>query len=105
MHPMIEAAEAAVQRPEVQEMIRRLSEYGLGVFMPHRHDETTGEYEALPPGVTQVERNLQVTFEPESVELRSTCSAIGWRWDQGLQAVARCLYCQDTQRGHARFPH
>ena len=105
MHPMIETAETAIEKPEVQEMIRRLGEYGLGVFMPHRHDEESGEYQLLPAGLVQVERNLQVTFEPDSDELRETCSAVAWRWDKGVEAVARCMYCQDTQRGHAQFPH
>ena len=32
-------AQGAIQLPEVQDMLRRLSVYKLGIFMPHTHDE------------------------------------------------------------------
>ena len=41
-------AQEAIHFPEVQEMLRRLSEYQLGIFMPHMHDEKTGEFKVLP---------------------------------------------------------
>ena len=41
-------AQAAMHLPEVQEMLCRLSEYNLGIFMPHMHDERTGEFQPLP---------------------------------------------------------
>ena len=45
-------------------MLRRLSEYQLGIFMPHMHDEHTGEFQPLPDEVTQVESGLEVSFQP-----------------------------------------
>jgi hypothetical protein len=102
---MVRRAHEAVQKPEVQEMIRKLAGYGLGVFMPHVHDEETGEYAPLPPEVLQVERNLEVSFEPDGDAIRSSCSAVGWRWEDGVRTAAACVYCMDTQKGHAKFPH
>ena len=33
----LKTAQAAMQLPEVQEMLRRLSAFELGIFMPHQH--------------------------------------------------------------------
>jgi hypothetical protein len=46
--PALRTAQAAIHLPEVQEMLRRLSEYKLGIFMPHMHDRQTGEFQPLP---------------------------------------------------------
>jgi hypothetical protein len=35
----LRTAQEAIHHPEVQEMLRRLSQFNLGVFMPHMHDE------------------------------------------------------------------
>ena len=35
----LRTAQEAIHLPEVQEMLRRLSEYKLGIFMPHMHDD------------------------------------------------------------------
>ena len=59
----LRTAQEAIHLPEVQEMLRRLSEYKLGVFMPHMHDEHTGEFQALPDEVMQVESGLKVSFQ------------------------------------------
>lgn len=59
----LRTAQEAIHLPEVQEMLRRLSEYKLGVFMPHMHDEHTGEFQALPDEVTQLESGLKVSFQ------------------------------------------
>ena len=44
-------------------MLRRLSAHQLGIFMPHQHDEATGEFLPLPAEVMQVESGLAVSFE------------------------------------------
>ena len=36
----LRTAQEAIHLPEVQEMLRRLSEYKLGIFMPHIHEST-----------------------------------------------------------------
>jgi hypothetical protein len=35
----LRTAQEAIQLPEVQEMMRKLSVYNLGVFMPHMHEK------------------------------------------------------------------
>jgi hypothetical protein len=37
-----------MQLPEVQDMLRRLSAFQLGIFMPPRQDDATGESLRLP---------------------------------------------------------
>ena len=44
----LRTAQEAIHLPEVQEMLRRLAEYRLGIFMPHMHDEHTGEFRDFP---------------------------------------------------------
>ena len=61
-------AQAAIHFPEVQEMLRKLSEYQLGIFMPHMHDEQTGDFQSLPDELMQVESGLKVLFQ-SSVEI------------------------------------
>ena len=56
-------AQEAIHFPEVQEMLRRLSEYKLGIFMPHIHDEQTGAFQPLPDQIIQVESALEVSFQ------------------------------------------
>ena len=60
----LRTAQEAIHLPEVQEMLRRLSEYKLGIFMPHVHDDKTGEFQPLPDEVVQVESGLEVFFQP-----------------------------------------
>mgnify|MGYP006865168162 CR=1 FL=1 len=105
MSEMLAKAHRAMEEPEVQEMLQKLSAYGLGIFMPHQHDEQTGDYRPLPSGKVAVERNLQVTFEDASSGVMETCSAVGWQWDGDVKAAAACVYCMDVQQGHAKFPH
>ena len=50
----LRTAQEAIDFPEVQEMLRRLSEYKLGI-LPHMHDEQTGEFQPLPDEIMQVE--------------------------------------------------
>ncbi len=81
----LRTAQEAIQLPEVQEMLRRLSEYKLGIFMPHMHDEQTGEFQPLPDEVTQVESGLEVFFQPtdEIANQRDRFVPVGWFWRAG----------------------
>ena len=63
MPQALRTAQESIHLPEVQEMLRRLSEYKLGIFMPHMHDEQTGEFQTLPAEVLQVESGLEVSFQ------------------------------------------
>ena len=44
-------------------MLRRLTEYRVGIFMPHMLDEHTGEIQPLHDDVMQVESGLDVSFQ------------------------------------------
>jgi hypothetical protein len=83
--PRIRAAQAAIPFPEVQDMLRRQSEYDLGICMPHMQDELTGNFAPLRTGVMQVESGLKVSFEPadDVAERAESCVPMGWAWRDG----------------------
>ena len=86
-------AQDAIGLPEVQQMLRRLSEYNLGIFMPHMHDEKTGEFRSLPDEVIQVESGLGVSFQPTEEVASNThpLLPVGWSWRAGsVSASAAC---------------
>lgn len=80
--------------PEVQEILERLSKYNLGIFMPHMHDETTGEFRSLPEDTVQVESGLEVSFRPlqETLSDQDKCFVpVGWFWRAGAATpLAMC---------------
>jgi hypothetical protein len=84
--PGLRSAQAAVQLPEVQDMLRRLSSHGLGIFMPHMHDERTGDFLSLPDDVTQVEAGLEVSFQPaaEIANQADRFLPVAWVWRDGM---------------------
>ena len=88
--PALRTAQAAMQLPEVQDMLRRLSAFRLGIFMPHQHDDSTGEFQPLPDDVMQVESGLAVSFERLEEIARRTESflPVGWVWRAGAATVA-----------------
>ena len=88
--PALKTAQAAMQLPEVQEMLRRLSAFRLGIFMPHQHDDSTGEFQPLPDEVMQVESGRTVSFERlEEVARRTEAFLpVGWLWRAGTLTVA-----------------
>ena len=83
-------AQAAIHLPEVQEMLRRLSEHKLGIFMPHMHDEETGGFEPLPDDLAQAEAGLEVWFEPSRDIAHQTerFLPVGWCWRAGASSIA-----------------
>jgi hypothetical protein len=88
----LRTAQEAIHLPEVQEMLRKLSEFKLGIFMPHMHDEQTGEFLALPDDVTQVESNLEVSFQraKQIASQKNRFLPVGWCW-RGGTAVASAV--------------
>ena len=91
--PGLRSAQTAVQLPEVQEMLRRLADHGLGIFMPHMHDERTGNFLSLPDDVTQVEAGLAVSFQPaaEIANQAARFLPVAWLWRAGaVTAAAAC---------------
>ena len=102
----LRTAQEAIHLPEVQEMLRRLSEYKLGIFMPHIHDEQTGEFQPLPDEVMQVESGLEVSFRPteEIANQTDRFLPVGWFWRAGAStpsAVCEMIWEEragDTER-------
>lgn len=89
----LQAAQKAIQSPEVQAMLRRLAEYNLGIFMPHGHDELTGELSVLPDDVMQMESGLKVSFvSMDKVSIQPKLFLpVGWLWRGGAATpVAAC---------------
>ena len=105
--PGLRSAQAAVQLPEVQEMLRRLSGHGLGIFMPHMHDERTGDFLSLPDDVTQVEAGLEVSFQP-AAEIASQADRfqpVAWLWRTGaVTAAAACEMVQNDSPADGEPP-
>ena len=88
--PTLKAAQAAMQMPEVQDMLRRLSTFKLGIFMPHQHDEVTGEFLPLHSDCIQVESGLAVSFQrpDEIANQAASFLPVGWFWRAGASTVA-----------------
>ena len=98
----LRTAQEAIHLPEVQDMLRRLSEYRLGIFMPHVHDERTGEFQLLPDEVMQVESGLEVSFQPseEIAKQAGRFLPVGWFWRAGAStAVAACEMAREEGPG------
>lgn len=78
----IRTAQEAIHLPAVQEMLRKLSKYKLGIFMPHMHDEQTGDFRALPDDVVQVESAMEVSFQAtdEIANQTDRFLPVGWLW-------------------------
>ncbi|MFM0415964.1 hypothetical protein [Paraburkholderia aromaticivorans] len=86
----LKTAQEAIHLPEVQEMLRRLSQFKLGIFMPHMHDEHTGGFRPLPEEVTQVESGLEVSFQTSDDVARQTVRflPVGWCWRAGASTAS-----------------
>ena len=98
----LKIAQDAIHLPEVQEMLRRLSEYRLGIFMPHMHDEQTGEFRSLPDDVMQVESGLEVSFQrtEEIANQTDRFLPVGWFWRGGSStASAACEMVREEGPG------
>ena len=82
----LRTAQAAIQSAEVQEMLRRLSAHGLGICMPHMHDEETGEFQPLAHQLLQVEAGLAVSFQPAAdiAKHAGQFVPVAWVWRDGM---------------------
>jgi hypothetical protein len=91
--PDLRLAQQSINLPEVQEMLRKLSKYNLGISMPHMHDEETGQFQFLPKGTVQVEAGLQVSFRStEHSDEANGSIPVGWFWrDDGVTATVECV--------------
>lgn len=79
-----------IGQQEVQEAAKILAKYNLGIFIPHMHNQETGEILALPEGVISAERDLKIKFVKIDA-LESDMIPIGWRWNGiALEVCASC---------------
>lgn len=90
MNPVIQRAINAVSKPDVQAMIQELAKHGLGVCVPHMHNEEEG-FAQLPNEVVAVEENLVVSFK--SRDSVTNAIPVAWRWNKELQTVQMCQCC------------
>ena len=86
----LRTAQDAMHLPEVQVILERLAKYKLGIFMPHMHDERTGEFQLLADDVMQVESGLQVSFKPtQEIAKQSNRFLPGaWLWRGGATSIS-----------------
>ena len=86
----LRTAQEAIQLPEVQEMLRKLSGFNLGVFMPHMHDEATGDFKPLADDVVQIESALEVSFKSILAvsDQGERFLPVGWVWRAGASSVS-----------------
>ena len=86
----LRTAQDAIHFPEVQEMLRRLSEYRLGICMPHMHDEEIGGFQPLPDAVMQIESGLEVSFQPaeEIAHKTEQFLPVAWFWHGGAATAS-----------------
>ena len=103
----LKTAQESIHLPEVQEMLRRLSAYQLGIFMPHKHDEHTGEFQSLPDEVMQVVSGMKVSFLPreEMTTRTDRFLPVAWLWRAGAsKPVAACeMEAEETSGATDRY--
>lgn len=93
MHPDIYKAVNSIKNPRVQELVEELSRYGLGVCVPHAHDER-GRFIPLEKGMASYEERLSVEFRSVK-EREEGYLSVGWRWDHESNSpsvTAKCEY-------------
>jgi hypothetical protein len=96
--PALRTAQAAMQSAEVREMLHRLSKHGLGICMPHMHEEITGDFKLIPDELVQVEAGLEVSFQPTSEVSKQAGRflPVAWVWRDGMSMPsAVCEMVQD----------
>ena len=100
-------AQQAIELPEVQEMVRRLAAYGLGVSLPHMHD-SAGNMLPLPAGVVQVEEDMVVSFRPAE-QVRDTPEAVyvsvGWGWSDLTKSATPQTVCRVEKQSDGNYKH
>lgn len=90
----LQIAQKAIETGEVQEIIKQLAKYNLGVCMPHMHTENKG-FVDLPKDMIQVERKLVTSFVHSSEVDDQTMIPVVWRYIDGVVVSASsCRHCQ-----------
>ena len=74
-------------------MLRKLDEFGLGIILPHMHDQD-GYMISLPEGIVGFEDMLQVEFRSTDDPDVQSGAAVGWRWDQDKNQTSIVTYAR-----------
>lgn len=83
--------------PEVQDALKILSKYGMGMVFAHSHN-AQGEFTELPKGVAAYEEDLKVTFHDVStLGLKEGFIPVGWRWNDEKNRVEIMMKCRVAQ--------
>jgi hypothetical protein len=97
----LRTAQEAIRLPEVQEMMRKLSVYNLGVFMPHMHDDN-GRFQPSSEKFVQVESGMRVTFAPteDVMNEEERYLPVGWVWNANVPTpMAMCKQVCEVREG------
>lgn len=92
IHPEIRRGLESIESPEVQEIIKRLSQYGLAVALPHLHGKN-GNFLPLSNNQVAFESSLRVSFVQKDSPALKSAIPVMWRWNDGVEAVASCAFC------------
>ena len=89
----VRKAMEAIHNPEVQIMLKKLSEYGLAIAVPHMHDDN-GKFVSLPDSLVSLEKNRKVSFIPRE-QAHEHSLEVMWGWDEQHQAPLATCCCQE----------
>lgn len=92
VHPEIRRTLEAVESPEVQGLIKQLSQYGLAVALPHSHGEH-GNFLPLPDNQVVFESGLEVSFLNKDNPVVESAIPVMWRWNDEVEVVSSCALC------------
>ncbi|MEQ1779372.1 MAG: hypothetical protein ABL863_12595 [Nitrosomonas sp.] len=87
-HPELQDAVRAVNLPEVQDILKKLGKYGLGVALPHMHNEEG--MVPLPEEMVSSEDNLKVSFRRRDDVSAKPALPVMWRCGKEVNSVAFC---------------
>lgn len=86
--PELQDSVRAINLPDVQDMLKRLGRYGLGVALPHMHEG--GRMVPLPEDTYSYESKLQVTFRKRGDSKDEPSLPVMWRCGTEVGATAYC---------------
>ena len=93
VHPTIREATNALNDPEVQDLVKRLSARGLAVAVPHMHG-ADGELVPLPPDRVAYEDDQRVTFPHVADPVLDEAEPVMWGWDAAAQRPTPLAHCR-----------
>lgn len=98
----LQVAQSAIELPEIQEILQKLSKYNLGITMPHKHNELTGDFESLAENEMQMENDLSVSFMQKEEAAKLNAVPVSWMWSENAVTPSQqCVVaCFSASGGH-----